>query len=508
MLLQAGEPALWAAQQAAFYEQARDALRSHAGSLPPIEVESVRVGRGRALVVLREPLVQVRGQAAQSLGQYAFFTLEREGWAHAGIGDALHWRVPLARMQRAPVLPRAELEDGVTWITYVSSEPHSQAEARAVSFEAQHPGIRVRILDMSDVLAYPEEVLGADHDRLLYLYQLLAYQGALMGDVMEVPSGLGIYGLARDLTPFLEADRALAEDFYPGLLRACQDEGQTWALPGEGYPFLIFYDKDAFDAAGIAYPQPGWTEAEFLDIARQLTLRGDAVRRYGFLNRTGLPFGRVFVEAQAGPLMDGAGQAPAPRLDGPQVVEAVHWYTGLALQERVMPNPFEWLSLRDQRALVGRMWNVAQHGQAAMWIEEAGAWRRYQERENVGVVSFPVSPYPGSPWWFEAYVISAESDDPQASWLWVRDLTAHGREEEHGHETYLLPARRSVAERAGAWAQWDDEIAAAIRAAMEQALIYRLDECTLTLEMAIESIWAGLPVQDALEQAQAQLVGE
>jgi hypothetical protein len=43
---------------------------------------------------------------------------------------------------------------------------------------------------------------------------------------------------------------------------------------------------------------------------------------------------------------------------------------------------------------------------------------------------------------------------------------------------------------------------------MEGAWIYRLDHCTLTLEAAIESIWAGTPVQAALEEAQAQLMGE
>ena len=43
---------------------------------------------------------------------------------------------------------------------------------------------------------------------------------------------------------------------------------------------------------------------------------------------------------------------------------------------------------------------------------------------------------------------------------------------------------------------------------MENASIYRLDECTLTLETAIESIWAGTPVEDALDEAQAQLMGE
>ena len=60
----------------------------------------------------------------------------------------------------------------------------------------------------------------------------------------------------------------------------------------------------------------------------------------------------------------------------------------------------------------------------------------------------------------------------------------------------------------GVWSEWDAEIASAIEAAIENAWSYRLDTCTLALETAIESIWAGTPVESALEEAQAQLIGE
>jgi ABC-type glycerol-3-phosphate transport system substrate-binding protein len=511
MLLQEGEQAMWRSQQEAFYEQAGDALRSTSVSLPSVRVESVRVSRGRAMVTLREPLVNVRGEAAQSLGQYVFFTLDREGWRHSSIGHALHWRVPFSMVRRVPSLPRQEVDPDVTWITYASSEPHSQVEARTASFYAQHPGIRVRVLDMGDVLSFPDEGLSDENDLILYLYQLLAYQGALMSDVMDLPvfSESSLYGLARDLTPFLEEDSALLQDFYPGLLRACQQDGKTWALPERGYPFLIFYDKDAFDEAELPYPQRGWSEADFLEAARQLTVReGEEVRRYGFLNRTGWPIGRAFVEGQVGPLIEGSHGVPLPRLDTPKAVEAVRWYTNLALQEQVMPNPFEWLSSAGQRAYLGQMWNVVPHGQAAMWVDDAQAGDRGASG-NVGVVSFPTSTYPSSPWLVKAYAISAESAHPEESWAWLAFLTEQQKtRDDHNNTAYTVPARRSVAELSRSWAQWDDEAGDAIRSAMEDAWAYRLDECTLALEAAIESIWAGTSVEAALDEAQAQLMGQ
>ena len=327
---------------------------------------------------------------------------------------------------------------------------------------------------------------------------------------MDLPlfSELSLYGLALDLTPFLEADSALTQDLYPGLLRAWQQDGVTWALPARGYPFLIFYDKAAFDEVGLAYPQHEWTEAEFLEAARHLTVReGEEVQRYGVLNRTGWPMSRAFVEARAGPLIDGSAGNPVPRLGAPEVVGSVRWYADLALQEQVMPNPFDPLSPAGRWAHAGRMWITVSQKQAAMWVKGASAWRRYEGRQDVGVVPFPAFTHPGSPWWFEVHIISAESGDPEASWLWVRHLTAQ-HVDERGSVSYLLPTRRSVAEAAGTWAQWDKEVAGAIYGAMENASVYRLDECTLTFEMAIESIWAGTLVEDALDHAQAQLTGE
>jgi len=380
MLLQEGEQALWRLQQEAFYEQARDVLRSTSVSLPSIRVESVRVSRGRAMVTLREPLVNVRGEAAQSLGQYVFFTLDREGWKHSSIGYALHWRVPFSMVRRAPSLSRQEADPDVMWITYASSEPRSQVEARVASFHAQHPGIRVRVLDMGDVLSFPDEGLADENNLILYLYQLLAYQGAVMSDVMDLPvfSELSLYGR----------------------------------------------------------------------------------------------------------------------------------YTNLALQEQVMPNPFEWLSTADRRAYSGQMWNIVAQGQAAMWVDDAQAWD-HRASGNVGVVPFPTSTYPRSPWLVTAYTISAESAHPEESWAWLAFLTEQQETmDDQNNTAYTLPARRSVAEVAGSWAQWDDEAADAIRSAMEDAWIYRLDECTLTLEAAIESIWAGTSVEAALDEAQAQLMGQ
>ena len=45
---------------------------------------------------------------------------------------------------------------------------------------------------------------------------------------------------------------------------------------------LMFYAKEYFDKAGIAYPKEGWTYQEFQDLAVKLTRQLDGKQVYGY----------------------------------------------------------------------------------------------------------------------------------------------------------------------------------------------------------------------------------
>ena len=83
------------------------------------------------------------------------------------------------------------------------------------------------------------------------------------GDAPDVFVGFGSYfkiwaekGQVLDLQPAVEKNN-LAEDlndFFPNPLVGCHYKGQLIALPKYLNVVVIFYNKDAFDAAGQAYP--------------------------------------------------------------------------------------------------------------------------------------------------------------------------------------------------------------------------------------------------------------
>jgi len=79
-------------------------------------------------------------------------------------------------------------------------------------------------------------------------------------------------GLLEDLTPLIEADTGFSlEAFLPALLPGCQVAGRFYGIPNNFSTLVLYFNKDHFDAEGLAYPDSTWTWERFLQAARRLT---------------------------------------------------------------------------------------------------------------------------------------------------------------------------------------------------------------------------------------------
>ncbi len=81
----------------------------------------------------------------------------------------------------------------------------------------------------------------------------------------------------EDLTPYIERDNYDTTDFYGPAVSLNQYEGKTVGIPLGLYPSFIFYNKNAFDAAGVNYPTQDysdttWTIDKLRETAMQVTL--------------------------------------------------------------------------------------------------------------------------------------------------------------------------------------------------------------------------------------------
>ena len=224
----------------------------------------------------------------------------------------------------------------------------SEFESLAAEFHVQNPTIAVEVVAIEDIQDYLEDW----QNRNLHLasaadtaYYYVDLSGALTG-------------LLRDLAPFIEADADFApDDFFPGMLEAFQALGGTWALPSQAQMRVLYFDKQKFDEAGIAYPTLTWTKDDFLAAARGLTRRQDGeITQYGFVD---YPVGAeeaLVLANLSNPLESN------PPLTTPAFVKAAQWYIDLARLYEVMPAP-----LPGEDGSWGWGQDLIDGGKVAMW---------------------------------------------------------------------------------------------------------------------------------------------
>jgi multiple sugar transport system substrate-binding protein len=318
-------------------------------------------------------------------------------------------------------------------------------------------------------------------------------------------------GLVLDLAPLMASHNLDTDDFYPGVLEQAQWDGGTWFLPTEIDYFFIYFNKRAFDQAGLAYPEPGWSSADFLSAARALTLwDGATTTQWGFIEP--YPDGLAFVHAHAGPLFDGRSTPPTARLNSPEVVQAVAWFADLFLVHQVAPHEFSVVEMHGRTAVeLPDGWEQIRQGQAAMWKDAGRAWPDWSRQMDVGIVPFPVGDHdrPTTHALSNGYAISAGTSHARESWRWLLFLSQQLPAQS---SSPVLPARRSVAATHDFWNSVGPDVAAALRYAVDHS--YWWSTYILLLEgsrlypafsEALTAILTGTrTVADALHDAQAE----
>lgn len=87
-----------------------------------------------------------------------------------------------------------------------------------------------------------------------------------------------------DLTAYVERDLNM-DDYVSGVFRASMVGDQYYGVPIDVRLTSLFYNKDLYDAKGVAYPDPSWENAwtieEWLDTCKQLSGERDGQKTFG-----------------------------------------------------------------------------------------------------------------------------------------------------------------------------------------------------------------------------------
>ncbi len=156
-----------------------------------------------------------------------------------------------------------------------------------------------------------------------------------------------------------DEEKAWLNSFYPSLMENGTSVGKTWGIPFQRSTIVMYYNKDAFKAAGLDPDSPPATWDELVDAGKKLTT--DDGSQWGMMiPSTGYPywmFGALAMQ-NGEVLMNGSGDTTY--FDKPGVVEALNFWKDLGSKHKVMPEgTIEWGTLR-QNFLEGKtaiMWH-------------------------------------------------------------------------------------------------------------------------------------------------------
>ena len=186
-----------------------------------------------------------------------------------------------------------------------------------------------------------------------------------------------------------DEEKAWLDSFYPTLMENGRTAGKTWGIPFQRSTIVMYYNKDAFRAAGLDPEQPPATWDELVAMGKKLT-KPDGSQWGAMIPSTGYPywmFGALAMQ-NGQVLMNSNGDTTY--FDDPAVVGALQFWKDLGEKHRIMPKgTIEWGTLR-QNFLEGKtaiMW----HSTGNLTVVKDNA------KFDFGVAMLPASKRRGTP---------------------------------------------------------------------------------------------------------------
>jgi multiple sugar transport system substrate-binding protein len=300
----------------------------------------------------------------------------------------------------APATPAEKVT--ITYFTFSAAPDHlKDLDAMVQAFEQKNPNISIEV----QTAAYT--------DYFTKLQTQVA--GGTAPDTFELNyENFVTYassGALLDLSAASAADATFDPAvYYPRAYQVFQAGGTQYGVPESFSDVVLFYNKDLFDAAGVAYPDASWTWRDEQAAGEKLTDKAKGI--WGEFQP--IQFWEFYkVLAQNGGSFFNADQTKATFNDA-KGVEAANWLIG-KLDKWMPTDAFG----ADQDT------NLFKSGKLAMW--HTGIWM-FSPLKDLPF-KWDVSVEPGNvtkahQFFANAVVAASTTAHPAESWAWLRFLTS------------------------------------------------------------------------------------
>lgn len=276
------------------------------------------------------------------------------------------------------------------------------------AFQEKHPEIEIELTHIPSASEYrtrlaTEFAAGSPPDITLMNYRRF---GAFAANNLLEPVG-----------PYLDkSDLISRDDFYPVATESFDWQGTLMCLPQNISSLVVYYNKDLFDAAGVAYPPDKWTWDEFVATATALTkdLDGDGtIDQYGVGIEPSLYRLAPFVWQNDAPIVDDTNNPTRLTLTRPPSLEALQWFVDLSVVHGVVPGRVEEAAQDSESRFIA--------GTTAMFFDSRRATPTFREIERFSwdVAPLPYNQTTASILHSDGYCMSAATENKDAAWTFI-----------------------------------------------------------------------------------------
>ncbi|MFO8044749.1 MAG: ABC transporter substrate-binding protein [Halomonas sp.] len=278
-------------------------------------------------------------------------------------------------------------------------------------FEAEHPEIAVDAIyagnyDDTRVRAM-SAIEAGDAPQLSVLFSIDLYE-LLEQDAI----------IAFDEVIETDEEREWLEGFYPGLMENGQLDGMTYGIPFQRSTIVLYWNKDAFEAAGLDPETPPETWDDMARMAAAVREASNGEQWGVMVPSTGYPYWmfQAFAFQNGHRLMSEDGTDVY--FDNPAAIEALEYWVSLATEHDAMPDgTIEWGTLRQ---------NFIEQSTAMIWHTTGNLTAVRNEADfDFGVAMLPMKTQRGSPTGGGNFYLfkDASEEEQRAAMTFIRWMT-------------------------------------------------------------------------------------
>ena len=319
----------------------------------------------------------------------------------------------------------------IQWAMWGDAEELKAHQAVADAFMAKNPNIKVNIVTSPwDDYNTKLKTLIASGDQNLYD---VFFYGFNVEDLVR-------QGVIEDFEPWAKQTGYKFDDYWPGILDRTTVDGKVYGLVRDADASVLYYNKDIFDEAKVAYPTDAWTWTDLQSAAEKLSKieSNGRVTRYAL----GMEGGKndAWLVANGGGYVDDFTKPAKCILDTPQSLESLTFFHDM-IEKNFIMKPADLSQGGGDAA-------AFQSGKVAMILQNASRIPAF----NAANLNYDIAPIPlaangkrfaeaaGASWH-----MSAKSANKEAAWTFMQFLqSAEGGQSIYAKSGGIFPALKSM----------------------------------------------------------------